>query len=158
METTVCFIGHRKIREDPLLSALLISTIRELFRQGATRFLFGDRSAFDRICYRAVTTLQKENPGIYRVFYRRCYPEIGEYTAKYVTGGYEESICPPGAEKSRRASYLLRNRAMILASNVCVFYYDADYVPDGGGHSGTRAAYLYALRQGKRIINLFPGR
>ena len=78
---------------------------------------------------------------------------------------YKDTLLPQKVEKAGKASYVERNQEMINASDVCVFYYNAEYKPQKRKQtkpvlstyqpkSGTRLAYLYAVKKKKQIINL----
>ena len=73
---------------------------------------------------------------------------------------------PEGVENAGAASYVERNQAMINSSDICVFYYDDNYLParrkqsrralsDYQSKSGTSIAYEYAVKKKKTIYNLF---
>ena len=85
---------------------------------------------------------------------------------RFLTEGYEDSICPDGIASAGKASYVERNHAMVLASDFCVFYYNENYLPDmrkaskkvltnHQPKSGTQLAFDFAKAQGKVIINLY---
>ena len=93
-----------------------------LIEQGVTQFLFGDHSEFNDLCYEIVTKLKKANPNIRRIHFRTDYPEADEYTKGLLTIGYEESVFASEIALSGKAVYVERNRAMIKASDICVFY------------------------------------
>lgn len=161
-----CFVGHRKIRKSPELTAAVWDTVKNLIENGVTVFLFGDHSEFNTLCYETVTALKETYPHIRRIHYRTAYPEISDSVKPYFLSGYEDSICPKGVAFSGKAAYVERNQAMIRDSQVCVFYYDESYAPSGykrsgkarAGdlpNSGTKAAYEYALAQNKKVIDLF---
>lgn len=163
---TVCFIGHRKIDDTPELRKNLYEIIGRLIKDGTVNFIFGDHSSFNDLCYETVTRLKENYPDIRRIHFRCNYENAGEYTMRFLMTGYEESVCPKGTEKAGRASYVKRNRAMIEASDICIFYYDENYMPPkrkpGKNYlteyqpkSGTAQAYAYAKQKGKEIHNLF---
>ena len=166
MDKAVCFIGHRKIEDTAELRAALVKTLIDLIeKQGIENFLFGDHSAFDILCYDMVSEIQKEYPHIRRIKYRKDTPILDEYSKPLFIKGYEDSICPEGVEKAGKASYIKRNQAMIDASEICIFYYKEDYLPEKRKasktavntyqpQSGTRLAFDYAVKQGKKVINL----
>lgn len=166
MDKAVCFIGHRKIEDTTELRTTLAKTLADLIEnQGIANFLFGDKSAFDSLCYDMVTEIQKEYPHIRRIKYRKDTPVLDEYSKPLFIKGYEDSICPEGVEKAGKASYIKRNQAMIDASEICIFYYNEDYLPDKikisktavnsyQPKSGTKIAFDYAMKQGKEIVNL----
>ena len=67
---------------------------------------------------------------------------------------------------SGKASYVERNQAMIEDSDFCIFYYDENYHPEMRKYSkkncsfyqpksGTKLAYIYAIRKKKTCINVF---
>lgn len=166
MEQSVCFIGHRSIKETPELREQLRRYIATQIESGKTEFLFGDHSAFNDLCYAVVTELKKQYPTIRRIYFRAVYPDADAYTLGFFMRGYEESICPEGIDRAGRAAYIERNYAMIRESEVCVFYFDESYLPsrlngkksrltDGKLQSGTALAYRYAIRQKKKVINLY---
>ena len=187
METgkSCCFIGHRTVKDAKEVQRRVRETIRLLVEErGVTRFLFGSKSHFDTICHDEVTKLQKEYPQIKRIAFTckseyACKPEekegleriASEVANKEITlKAYEESQRSPRLYEAGKASYVERNEDMINASDYCVFYYDASYLPplrkqskDGSFYqpkSGTRVAFDYAnqrVRGGKalEIFNIF---
>ena len=166
MKHSVCFIGHRKIECTPELRERLQSILQELINNGTTNFIFGDHSAFDSLCYELVTELKEKYPAIKRINFRKDYEDTDDYTMQFLIKGYEASICPKGVGSAGRASYVERNQAMIRESDVCIFYYDENYLParrrnnrrdlfDYQPKSGTALAFQYAESKKKTIINCF---
>ena len=165
MDHSVCFIGHRKIKDTQELRERLQSLLAELIKNGTVNFIFGDHSAFDDLCYELVTGLKEKHPEIKRINFRKDYEDTDDYTMQFLITGYEESICPKGVGSAGRASYAERNQAMIRESEVCIFYYDEKYLPsrrrysrrdlsDYQPRSGTGAAYAYAVQKKKQIVNI----
>ncbi len=164
---TCCFIGHRKIDDTPELRNKLEKTLLALLENGVREFIFGSRSQFDDLCYDLLTELKKVYPDIKRIKYRSDYPdELSEYSKQFFLDGYEDNICPEGVEGAGRLSYVKRNEAMIMASDICVSYYDKNYHPKPRKisknaltsyqpKSGTRIAFEFAVQKNKKIINLF---
>ena len=161
----VCFIGHRRVNVTDELRSALRALLLELIREGATEFLFGDHSQFNDLCYDAVTELRQDYPRLRRVKLRTGDPELSDYAKRFFFDGYEDNICPAGVAAAGRAAYVERNQAMIHESDVCVFYYDPAYSPPrrrASKHgvtnyqpqSGTALAYAYAVKSGKRVVNL----
>ncbi len=185
---TGCFIGHRKIKESDLLFASLKATIVNLVVvKGVRTFLFGSRSQFDDLCHSIVTDLRKEYPDVKRVLFG-CKSETApnkeekELTERYLKRVYGKGITikdyddfyqPDGVFMAGKASYVVRNQAMIDESDYCIFYYNENYQPPRRKeskrsigtyqpNSGTRIAYEYACKkvkngQNKQIINVFEG-
>ena len=175
----VCFIGHRKIPMTDELKVNIQTAIEDLIvNDKATYFLFGSRSQFDDLCHGIVSELQQKYPSIVRVAYT-CRSEAAtmkedkereeeiwrtllhkEVRIKDFDAEYEH----PTKYSSGRGSYVERNQAMIDDSDICVFYYDENYLPlrrknsprdisDYQPKSGTRIAYEYAIKKEKRVIN-----
>lgn len=166
MENSVCFIGHRKIKDTPELKERLETVLFELIKTGIVNFIFGDHSQFNDLCYKTVTELKEKYPAIKRIHFRKDYEDTNDYTMQFLISGYEESIYPKGVSNSGRLSYIKRNEAMIRESNICVFYYDENYRPANGKNnknnldnhktnSGTGIAFNYAKEKQKTIINCF---
>lgn len=163
---TCCFVGHRRIAQTEKVEKSLRVTLRNLLEQGVTRFIFGDHSEFNTLCYEIVTELKKEIPQIRRIHYRTDYPDADDYTMQFLLDGYEDSICPTGVAGTGKAVYVKRNQAMIHDSDICVFYFNDEYMPpahrvsnkaisSNQPKSGTRLAYEYAQANGKEIINVY---
>ena len=163
-ERTCCFIGHRKINDTPELRVRLQNILLDLIENGTVNFIFGDHSAFNSLCYDLVTELKEKYPAIKRINFRKDYEDTDDYTMQFLIKGYEESICPKGVGNAGRASYVERNQAMIRESDVCIFYYDENYLPtrrrnsrhdicDYQPKSGTAVAHAYAESKKKTIIN-----
>ena len=150
----VCFIGHRVIQKSEKLLSTLKQTIIDLVKKGTTTFLFGSMSAFDEVAWGVVTELKALYPFIKRVYVRSTYSYIDTSYEDYLLGSYEETYFPAKVEHAGKASYVERNREMINRSTYCVFYYDENYTPLNR-NSGTKHAYLYALKKKKQIINLY---
>ena len=163
----VTFIGHRKLHFDnsfrKQLKELLLSLIDD---RNADTFLFGSRSDFNNLCLDIVTEIQKERPNIKRVYVRAEYPYINKDYEDYLLGSYDVTYIPENVIDAGKAAYIERNFHMIDKSDLCVFYYDENYKPPlkpatrgritrEQPKSGTKAAYEYAIRQQKEIINLF---
>ena len=175
-----CFIGHRKIIETNELKQRLQKTIENLIKEKQVRtFIFGSRSEFDFLCHQIVSNLISIYPTIERVVYT-CKSEFGvlkqdkkELEQMFSTAfkqditlcEYEKEIEHKTKFTSGKASYIERNKAMIDASDYCIFYYDENYKPPKRKHSkndvleyqpnsGTFMAYMYAKQKQKKLINI----
>ena len=173
---TCSFFGHRNTKLTKQLEEKLKNTIEDLIlNKNVLIFLFGSRSAFNDFCLSIVTKLKEKYPNIKRIgypcksesfaiesdkekwiqIYQQVHPlfvdEEYEYKTKYT---------------ANKASYYIRNQAMIDNSNYCVFYFNNDYQPPQRKHSknainfyqpksGTKLAFNYAKNNKKIIINLF---
>ena len=162
-----CFIGHRNIQKNEVLTFSLKQIIIDLINQGVTTFLFGNKSEFDALSWEIVTALKQTYPFIKRVYYRATNKFIDESYEKYLLEYYEETYFSPKLERAGKYSYVERNYIMIDNSTYCVFYYNANYVAPyrrqsenkmllrRGGKSGTKIAYDYAIKRNKKVFNLY---
>lgn len=163
----VCFIGHRTVENSEELASLLNDVVVTLINNGATTFLFGSMSEFNDLSWQVVTNLQKKNFAIKRVYVRSAFQHIDKSYKDYLLSSYEDTYFPHKIEKAGKYSYLERNYIMIDTSDVCVFYYNENYIPPlkrqpkhnkllpKSRNSGTKLAYSYALHKKKEIVNLY---
>ncbi len=177
----VCFIGHRKIENEEEIRQRLLNVVTDLIMQGADTFLFGSRSEFDSLCWQVVTELKKQYPNIKRISYNTPHEcsftsqeerEQFEQICFHLTGKEEHFADYEHAVKSQRSinattdTYVMRNQEMIDNSDVCIFYYNKDYLPprrkqskrhafDYQPKSGTAVAFTYAKQKKKQIINVY---
>ena len=161
-----CFIGHRNVQETAELYEKIKQTLLRLIQEEDVVFLFfGSKSSFDSLCLKVATEIKSIYPHIQRVYVRSCYQTIESWYRKSLLKEYDDTIIPDGVADAKQASYVKRNRAMIDASDFCVFYYDEDYQPPikkpykrsfytYRPNSGTKVAYEYATKKKKQTINL----
>ncbi len=163
MNATVCFIGHRKIAVTAALTATLTTLVQELVAAGVVNFIFGSHSQFDDLCYEIVSKQRRQSPQIQRVHYCTAYEN---YTKAGSNTLYEQEIDCAAALTAGKNAYVVRNQVMIDHSDICVFYYDQNYLPPPRKnhkralvthqpHSGTAVAWQYAKARHKHLINLF---
>lgn len=177
----VCFIGHRTVDNKEKVKDRLMDVVLTLIEKGTDAFLFGSRSNFDFLCWEVVTELKEKYPNINRVCYnaphetaftskeerKNCERLFSQMTKQEVHfADYEQTVNSQKALKANKNAYIMRNQDMIDASDVCVFYYNKDYLPpirkasnsflpDHQPKSGTAIAFAYAIQKKKQIINLF---
>lgn len=177
----VCFIGHRAVNDANQVKIRLIGTVSSLINEGADTFLFGSRSDFDSLCWEVVTKLQEQFPHLKRISYntphetaftskeeRESYEKFFSQMTKreiHYTD-YEEAVRSEKSLNANKNAYIMRNQEMIDNSDVCVFYFNKDYLPpkrnassrflpDYQPKSGTAIAYAYAVQKKKQIYNIF---
>ena len=176
----VCFIGHRSLGDATQLKIKLTETVSMLISDGVDTFLFGSRSEFDTLCWQVVTELKERYNNLKRICYKT--PHETAFTSKderkhyelllskilkrdvHFTD-YEEVIIPQKTQKANKNSYIMRNLEMINNSDICVFYYNKNYLPPKRKlsmkgvakqpQSGTGLVFSYATKQKKYIINLY---
>ena len=177
----VCFIGHRKVADAEKIKCKLLDTISMLIDNGADTFIFGSRSDFDTLCWEVVTELQEQFPHLKRVSYNaphetaftskeeresceKFFSQMVKHEVHYTD--YEESVSSKKSLNANKNAYIMRNQEMIDNSDVCVLYYNKDYLPprrkapnkflpDYQPKSGTAIAYAYAVQKKKQIYNMF---
>lgn len=164
---TCCFFGHRKITEtEELKNSLYEITENLITNEKVDIFLFGSKSEFDKLCLGIVTELKKKHPHIKRIYVRAEYQYIYDDYKSYLLESYDDTYYPKHIENSGKAAYVERNCEMIDKSKFCVVYFDENYIPQSRrtgknaliGYrpkSGTKIAYDYAVKRGKKVINTF---
>ncbi len=169
MDKTCCFFGHRKISETAEVRVKILDAVEQLIvSENIDTFLFGSRSRFNSLCHELVTELKEKYPHIKRIFVRAEYPFIDESYRAYILESYEDTYFPGHMTGAGKAAYVERNFEMIDKSGVCIVYYDPEYSPpkrsasrntlrEGRPKSGTKIAYDYAAKKGKKIINIKGG-
>ncbi len=159
---SVCFIGHRKIAITDKLITDLTTVVERLIADGVDVFNFGSHSQFDSLCYEIVSRQREQCPQIQRVHYCVAYEN---YTNAGLNDLYEQEIDCTAALTANKHTYFVRNQVMIDHSEICVFYYDPNYLPPPRKNSkrdlttyqprsGTALAFQYAKSKNKNIINL----
>lgn len=169
----VCFIGHRNVDNAEQIKNRLKEVVCSLIKNGADTFLFGSRSDFNYICWSVVTELQSEFPDLKRIKYNaphevaftskedreRCERIFYEFTHEDAhCSDYEQAVDCVKSLRANKNAYIMRNQEMIDNSDVCVFYYDKNYLPpkrkqskrqlcDYQPKSGTSIAFDYAKRK-----------
>ena len=151
---TCCFFGHRTINETEELKSKLCEIIEKLIVENSVyTFLFGSKSRFNSLCQETVTQIKEKYPHIKRIYVRAEYPYIDDNYRNYLLERYEDTYYPEKIMNSGKAAYVERNYEMINKSHFCIVYYDEQNAPTTR-KSGTKIALDYAVKQGKRIINI----
>ena len=154
IRSTCCFFGHRKINETKELKSKLIEIIEKLIvDEKIDTFLFGSKSRFNSLCLELVTEIKEKYPHIKRIYVRAEYPYISEDYKNHLLKSHEDTYYPEKTLNSGRAAYVERNYEMIDNSRYCIIYYDELNAPTTR-KSGTKIAFDYATKQGKKIINI----
>ena len=73
----------------------------------------------------------------------------------YLKNFYEDNYYYSDKLVNNKFSYVRRNQFMIDKSNICLFYFNKNYIPKTKTQSGTRLAYDYAIKKSKSILNVF---
>ena len=180
IEINCSFFGHRNAELTKTEYNILYKYLETLVSDNKSiTFLLGSRSNFNTICHNIVTELKVKYPHIKRISYT-CRSECSIleserlHWSKILSKQENKEINILGVEEeydhakkyiSGRASYIIRNQAIIDASDICIFYYDDTYRPPlrkrsknsiskYQPNSGTALSYKYALSKKKTIINI----
>lgn len=147
-----CFTGHRKLfcaRSE--IYPLLLAQIEKLSAQGIRDFIVGGALGFDCLAAQAVLEIGKTESVRLHLYLpcvdhdrywtesdKEIYAWIKEraYAIKYISLAYSDTCM------------LMRNRAMVDASDVCVYYLTHD------GRSGTAATVRYAIKKRLKMVDI----
>lgn len=154
MNKSVCFTGHRNVKETAELKNALIKQLVKLIDEGATDFYAGGAVGWDMLCERAVIKLRERFPHIKLHLILPCPAE--EQTEKWSESDKAEfrrlllaadtvEIC---SKHYFDGCMKLRNQRLVDLADVCVCYYN------GKQRSGTGQTVRMAERKGITIINL----
>ena len=175
------FFGHRKISVTDDLVTKLSSVIENLIKNGVDIFIFGSRSQFNDLCYQIVSELKNKYQNIKRinfncpfeyVFTSQKDKERSEDSHFKLTNKkvdyelYEEAVLSKKVISSTKNTYVMRNQEMIDNSDICIFYYDKNYLPPTRKYSknivfeyqpksGTELAFKYAEKKNKILVNVY---
>lgn len=156
MMKTCCIIGHRDIEKTKELELKVKRIVTELIeKENVTEFLFGSKSEFADFCYGIITKYKNNCSKLKRIYVRAEYPIISDDYYKYLKTFYEDSYFYGEKLINNRFSYIRRNQVMIDKSDFCIFYFNERYTPKTKTQSGTWIAYKYAIKKGKKILNVF---
>lgn len=151
---SVCFTGHRNVKETAELKEALIRQLIKLIDKGAADFYAGGAVGWDMMCENAVVELRKRFPHIKLHLVLPCPAE--EQTAKWSESDkarFRRLLSAADTVEICSARYFdgcmkIRNQRLVDLADVCVCYYN------GQQRSGTGQTVRMAERQGKAIINL----
>lgn len=155
MNKSVCFTGHRNIKETAELKKALIKQLVKLIDEGATDFYAGGAVGWDMLCESAVIELREQYPHIKLHLVLPCSAE--EQTAMWNESDKREfmellsaadmvEVC---SEHYYDGCMKVRNQRLVDLSYVCVCYYN-----ESNKRSGTGQTVRMAERKNIRIINL----
>ncbi len=151
---SVCFTGHRNIKETEELKKALIKQLVKPIDEGATDFYAGGAVGWDMLCESAVIELRERFPHIQLHLILPCSAE--EQMEKWIESDKSEfrrlllaadtvEIC---SEHYFDGCMKLRNQRLVNLADLCLCYYS------GKQRSGTGQTVRMAQRQGKVIVNL----
>lgn len=148
---TVCFFGHRELKNMFALEDKLMSVLRELIKEKEyVEFLVGRDGDFDQLCSstvrKAIEAYSCGNASLILVLpYERAdyWDNKGSYDQYYD----EVRICYESSRIHPKAAIYERNKQMINNSDLIICAIDHE---SGGAYK----AVIYAQKQGKSVINI----
>lgn len=149
---TCAFFGHRKVVDIYEIENRLLKIIETLIKEGFVRFLVGSHGEFDKLCLNACLNLKKKYNHIKIEYVITNFLNLtkDESGVSDYTGLENVNVISYNIEDvhfKRRIE--ISNRCMIDDSDIIVCYIrDKEYI------SGAVKAIKYAVKSGKRIINL----
>lgn len=144
MTKSVCFAGHRFEWHCIGVEEKLLEVLETLVKHGYTTFYDGDHGAFDKICRRAVLTLQQKYPDICIVKVLSSYNSNNQ---KYeLPDFYSGSVYPDLETVHFKRKIEERNKWIINKSDILVCHIV------NTTNSGAYKMVKYAKSLGKKII------
>ncbi len=157
-----CFTGYRpskfpfplskENREYIEFENVLTDTVLSLFGDGCNTFISGAAMGFDIIAAETVLDLRKGSKTPVKLicavpFKAQSDTFTGDWKARYdaVLAAADQIIYT--SEDYHKGCYSVRNRYMVDNSDYVLTWFD-------GAKGGTHNTILYALRNGKKVINL----
>ena len=153
---TVAFFGHRKIFDTDLIKNQISEKIMGLTEQGFSHFLVGSHGDFDRLCLSACLEYKKRiNNNIKISVVLTNLPFLNNKSIindkiKFYENNDCETLFYDIEHVYFKNRIIFSNKKMIDDCDLVVCYVDMKV-----SKSGSRTAINYAIKQKKKIINLF---
>ncbi len=156
MNKSVCFTGHRNIKETAELKKALIKQLVKLIDEGATDFYAGGAVGWDMLCERAIIELRERFPHIKLHLVLPCPAE--EQTVKWNESDKREFMnLLSAADMVEVCSghyydgcMKVRNQRLVDLSDVCVCYYN-----ENNKRSGTGQTVRMAQKKRVNVVNFY---
>ena len=150
---SVCFTGHREVKETDTIRYLLDKVLTDLIEKGVTDFYAGGALGWDMLCEKAVLNLREEFPHIRLNLILPCPPEIqiakwnsserSEYFRIYTASDSVKILSDTYYDGCMKK----RNQALVELSEICVCYCTRF-------RSGTGQTVRMAEKNNLTIINI----
>ncbi len=155
-----CFTGHRKIPSEriPELAEKLNLELQWMIAHDICDFMTGGALGFDTLAALAVLKAKRENENVRLHLIIPCTNQTRNWSE------HDISVYEWIRERADRVEILsdhyhpgvmqIRNRYMVDHSDYCICYFDTE-ANVGKKTGGTLYTCNYALKKGRRLINLF---
>lgn len=146
----ITFIGHSFLYGCDGLNEKIVKTILEATKQNENiTFYCGGYGDFDKLCAKACRDIKKVRPNCEIVFVTPYISESQQKKMKCFINLllYDSIIYPPLENVPPRFAIIKRNRWMIENCDLVIVYIERTF---GGAYK----SFEYALKKGKKIINL----
>ena len=153
---TIAFFGHRHILDNRIIQEKLIKTLKEVTPQGFSRFLIGSHGDFDKLvlstCLNYKNTIDnrvKINVVLTNLSFLNK-DEYGFSKADIYNNKNCETMFYDIEETHFKNRITVSNKKMVDESDLIICYVDMKAY-----RSGAKTAVYYALKQNKKVVNLF---
>lgn len=154
-EKTVCFTGHRLLKENQdVLFSTVYDTVELLIRDGYLYFCTGGARGFDALAAEVVLALKEQYPHIQLILilpFQNHYEHEKTWTTTEIkrleTHKNKAFKVVYTQEAYGRGCYYKRDRQLVDISSVCIAY---QYKNSGGTAYTTK----YAIKNGLKVINI----
>ena len=153
---TIAFFGHRRIFNKATIKTRLIEVFKEIIPQGFTRILIGSHGDFDKLALSTSLEYKKhfdKNIEINVVLTSLSFLTKDQYGYGKLDF-YKEKGCETIFYDIEEVYYknriIFSNKKMIDESDLIICFVDMKSY-----NSGAKTAINYAIKENKKIINLF---
>ncbi len=139
----ITFCGHSDFFESKKYENLLIDILEREIGTCSAKMYLGGYGGFDSFAYTCCKKFKNQRPNVSLVFitpYLKVDPILAQ--------NYDSVIYPALEDKPKRYAIGYRNKYMVEKADLIIAYINHDW---GGAYK----TYEYAMRKGKRIINLY---
>ena len=144
----ISFFGHAHFSGTKAWEERIISILGERIGEKRADIYLGGYGDFDEFAYLCCKKYQQRHPQVRLIFvtpYLTLFKQTDYF--KYLKMRYNEIVYPEIEDKPKKFAITYRNRYMVDASDLIVFYVACEW---GGAYE----TYKYAKRKKKEVVNL----
>ncbi|MBQ3158721.1 MAG: DUF1273 family protein [Clostridia bacterium] len=152
-QKTCCFFGHRFITNEIQVRERLIKVLDKLIQKGYNQFIIGTHGDFDRLALSVCRELRRENDIKIVVVFTSVSKIIKNKNSNLSSIDlYQdcETIIYDIENIYYKNQIMISNQQMIKNSDFVIFYVD-----ESKSISGAKTAMKFAIKNKKKIYNLF---